>query len=468
MKIGWRSDPMGMRPYQVTAVEATDRGGVIYLRWRAQTARGERNWRHLVPLMEVVDGGVARQVPVVLRTAQGRIIQERVRWAEEQARQQHLELVRASADPAQTVVEPGMAMLTIGETERIVCDARTGLYPRDTAHRRETQRALRFAAEVWGAARPWAVIRRAQLRELWRRRLEMLQAQGKRGGRGAEVTISRILTVAGWLRDEELIPPEAALAPRQWRQTLMDEAGNPEPQRPRYTHEEYQRLLEVAPQADPRLGLLTALGIEYRLGQVLRQRRSDLDLERGAFRVRGRGKKRGTMIRLTPGQLASARQALTTGYLRTLEESGGDYPLFPGGQLQGGRVGPGQATEQHRSADPVTNRGVRAWWAEAERLAGIEHLPGRGWYGARRIAVDLAKQGRISREGLQASGGWSDSSIPDQIYADQAMEYAQEEAMEARAAMRGEPKSKEAPPRKQHVTGTDEDDVDTLSTEGAT
>lgn len=449
MKIGWRSAAIGLAPYQVTAIEVVDRGGVIYLRWRAQTARGERNWRYKVPLMDVVDGGVTCSVPVVLRTAQGRIIQERVRWAEEQARLQFLDVVRSSTGTELPAADGAQAsVITVGETETLVCHPHTGLYPKDTRHRREVQRSLRFAVAVWGASRPWASIQRAQLREIGRRKLELLRERGLRGARAAEVVVSHVLSIASWLRDEGLIPATAALAPRHWKAVLLEEAGAPDVQRPRYTPEEYRALLQVAPQADPRLGLLVELGMEYRLGQVCRQRRSDLvlveeeDAETGAtrvvgrFRVKGRGKKRGAVIMLTPDQVANVQHVLTEGYLRDLEAAGGDYPLFPQGQLAGGRLGHGVATEAQRHAGPVSKDTIRAWWRRAEELAGIEHVPGRGWYGGRRVGVDLAKGEGISGDGLQAWGSWSDASTPNQIYAEEEMRHAQEEAMKVRAKVR--------------------------------
>jgi len=53
--------------------------------------------------------------------------------------------------------------------------------------------------------------------------------------------------------------------------------------------------------------LLLALGAELRLGQVVRARRSDLDLIAETFKVLRRGKKRGTVAHLTVGQLAAKR-----------------------------------------------------------------------------------------------------------------------------------------------------------------
>jgi hypothetical protein len=46
----------------------------------------------------------------------------------------------------------------------------------------------------------------------------------------------------------------------------------------------------------------------------------------------------------------------------------------------------------------------------------------------RRAAVDAAKAAGISREGLQAHGGWSDTQMPDRIYADQEASRARRSA----------------------------------------
>jgi hypothetical protein len=86
----------------------------------------------------------------------------------------------------------------------------------------------------------------------------------------------------------------------------------------------------------------------------------------------------------------------------------------------------------------VGDTAVRKWVKAAERLAGIPEVKGRAWYGARRAGVDLGKKEKISREGLQELGGWTDSQVPDSIYADQERDYAREEAAAVRARFRGE------------------------------
>ena len=88
--------------------------------------------------------------------------------------------------------------------------------------------------------------------------------------------------------------------------------------------------------------------------------------------------------------------------------------------------------------NPIEDTAIRKWFRDAEDEAGVQHVNGRGAYGLRRIAVDAAKELGISREGLQAHGGWIDSQVPDSIYADQEMTYARAEAARIRAKIRGE------------------------------
>jgi hypothetical protein len=61
-----------------------------------------------------------------------------------------------------------------------------------------------------------------------------------------------------------------------------------------------------------------------------------------------------------------------------------NYPLFPTGRFK-----KGLATE--KQLRPVTKDGLRGWFQEYEQRLGIPHVSGRGWYGVRRTASDLAE-----------------------------------------------------------------------------
>ncbi len=412
----------GYAPYTVTAYERVTRKGVVYLRWRIRGAKGP-NWEN-------------ESLGFAVRTARGKLEKEAVAKAVAAARAKHHALVtgRPSAAPA--------GPLTLAQGLVLALDVDAGKYAAKGQHQREVILAVEYAIAKLGADRLWSSIGLNELRVLWRHRMRELGAKGKAGYRGAEVTVVRLLSVAAWLRDEvRRLAPGDCLPPKKWRlemardwRTARGATADYEPARPRHTIAELRRLLAAAAEVDPRFALLVQLGAELRLGQVVRARRSWLDLDRGALVLRSVGKKRAPAVLLTAGQLAAARAALAgDGYLAPLEAAGGDYPLFPSGKLS-----KGQAIERHREAKPVHRRTVGTWWAAAEAAAKIPHQVGRGAYGGRRVSVDEAKARGISREGLMAAGGWTDSQVPDQIYADQDAEYARAEARRVRANVRGE------------------------------
>jgi hypothetical protein len=93
---------------------------------------------------------------------------------------------------------------------------------------------------------------------------------------------------------------------------------------------------------------------------------------------------------------------------------------------------------RHATAAPLGEYAIRKSFREAEQRAGITHQKGRGLYGVRRRPVDAAKELGISREALQELGGWSDSQVPDEIYAAKERDYARDAARDIRAKIRGE------------------------------
>lgn len=413
---------VGDIPHKVTVFENPRRGDRLYLQWR-DTSGTKRNWRY-------------RSLGKTLRTADGKVIKDRERWALEQAKKHQHALVQGL-----TVGERPRQVLRIGGTVALITDPATGLYPKDTMHRREVIRSLTYAAGVWGEHRAWDSIRRADVRALGRKRLAALKAEGHIGVRGALVTVGQVLTVAQWLRDEELIDAAACLPERHWKKKLETEADAPEPDRPRYTLDEMRQLLAVSAAVDPRFHLLLFLGAELRLGQVARALRTDLSTEgdEWTLEVRGRGKKRGTLVVLTETQRAVVASALTTGYLSRLERERADYPLFPAGQLKGARkYGAGMADATNADKGPVSRRPLGYWLTDAEHLAGIEHVPGRLAYGIRRVATDGAIDLEVSADTLKAHGGWADTQIPDRIYRERQSLIAARKAADARSQIRGE------------------------------
>lgn len=418
---------VGLNPHRVTAFEDVKRGGVVTLRWHIGAGATRRR--------------MLRSLGIAVRGARGGLDRDLLTRAIAAADAQYAAL--ASGKVSAAVMAP-TAPLTIAQGWQRAKHPELGKWNKDTAHRRDMDRAMKRAVETWGSACTWEEIDRGQLRKLWRKELARLRAKGHGGVRGAQLLLDLVLAVAEWLRDEQLIAPTAALRWRNLDAEFMADAGDHTPSRPRYTVEEYRKLFAAAWQADERYGLLYDLGAEGRLGQVARAMRSHLDTETGRLRVIGRGKKQGTVIVCTAAQKANVARVLETGYLAGLEaayQAGtiADYPLFPGGHFARDKdTGHLVSRAAYATRAPVDRTAWRKWHERAEALAEIPHVEGRGPYGSRRAGVDAAKALQISREGLQSWGGWADSQMPDAIYADQEQEYARDEASEVRAKARGE------------------------------
>lgn len=298
-------------------------------------------------------------------------------------------------------------------------------------------------------------IGRSDLTKLGRRRLADLIKRGHVGIRGSEITLQRVISVANWLRDEGQIPFTACIPKKHWREDLRKDWSAltnsnriPLPAQPRYTSEESRKLHIAAKKVDPRMALLLGLAAEYRLGQALRSLRTDLELTGtpdapwGMFTIHGAGKKFGEVVYLTAGQRELVDEALS-GYLSDLEADFNagkiqDYVLFPKSRLIGRKTG---VMHLGKNVDPrvsVTRDWIEKAFARVEIAAGIEHLPGRGPYGMRRINVDDALDHGISDRGLKASGGWKSTVIPTTIYAERENRAGRREAAEKRAQTRGE------------------------------
>ncbi len=432
MKPGDRwSYTVGMLPHRVLSYEDPARKGIVYLRWRVAG-----DWRR-------------RSLGFTVRGPKGTLDKVNEKRARQAADEQYARLLSGGPVPKAPAHE-----LTIAEGWELAKHPDTGKWADDTPHRREMDRAFERAKSTWGARTPWNSIDRGEIRKLWRAEFRRARADGHEGVRSTEVVVARVMAVANWLRDEQKIAPTACLPWKAMKEEMRVDfskatKGRHEVKRLRYSPDEYRAMLAAAPKVDPRWALLLSLGAEYRLGQVKRVRRSDVDRETGRVTVRGAGKKRGVVIVLTKGQRAELDAALGPGgYLHGLEVARqrgkvADYPLFLGRRLPVTAEGQIVTRAEHADREELDNTQMRAWLKATEQKARVDgkpiaHVVGRGWYGLRRAAVDAAKAAKISREGLQASGGWSDAQIPDSIYAEQQQSYAQEEAAEIRAKIRGE------------------------------
>ena len=424
---------VGTTPHRVVLEERQRKTGrSLVLRWW-DVGRG--NWRTeaLERLMHI-----AINMP---RSRGGALRPAALEWGKTLAEKRALELVAGQYGAPADTSEP----LTISRGWELATDADRGLYPVDDKSRREVARSLATVRGILGD-RIWQTITTADLRALWRTRIRQLVDAGHVGHHGALKVVSHLQTVARWLRSEELIPTTACVVPEGWRnkltadwRKLTEAAGDPVAMRDRHTLEEAVAIMDKARQVDPRYALVLLLGAQARLGQVVRARRSDLDLEARTLVVRGAGKKRGVHVELTDVEYRAVVRELRIGYLRDLEATGEDFPLFPAGRLRGDHTG------DEVKAPEMTNGSLRGetlvhWLHEAEALAKVDHVQGRSNYGLRRVLLDAALEdgNQLDREALQEFGGWSDSQMPDRVYRSKKREKARKRARDARARIRGE------------------------------
>lgn len=349
--------------------------------------------------------------------------------------------------------------LTLAEGFAKALDLTAGKYPTKTRRYEEVDRARKKLERVLGKQRLWTAIKPGDVRRIWRKLAADFKASGSDeptcGPRQAEVTIDALYSVATWLREEELIPSDALLPMSKWRAKLKDEwqklTGKAvEPKRLRYTEEEFGRLVTAChhPDVDPRFALAFDLGGEQRLGQVLRCWRSHLDVKPvvtsaladaepgrlGQLIVQGNGHKAAAPVMLTPDQRRAVDAALA-GYLsdyESLYRAGeiADYPLFPANRFRKGKA------KVSASPQPLTRDAALKMFRELERVAGVETVKGRGWYGYRRAATDLAEDVEQDERVLNSITGHRDSTTRRLVYQDRERPEVLNKAAETRARLR--------------------------------
>ncbi len=151
--------------------------------------------------------------------------------------------------------------------------------------------------------------------------------------------------------------------------------------------DEYQALLKVSRKMDWRFHVALVLAHEtgHRIGAIRKLRWTDIELDAGMIRWRAEYEKTG--YEHTTPVTAEALAALADA--RKMKVGGGDAPVLP--------------TPGNPSACLGSSR-ARSWWAKAQRLAGLEPKPGRGWHSLRRkFATDLMDQ---PLKVLCELGGW--------------------------------------------------------------
>jgi len=181
--------------------------------------------------------------------------------------------------------------------------------------------------------------------------------------------------------------------------------------------EEYRALLEVSGQLDWRFRVALVLAHEtgHRIGAICQLRWTDISFEGGTILWRAEHDKSGHE-HVTP---------VTAEALEVLEEAWRKNP------------GPGEAPVMPAPKSPSKCMGsalAQGWWVRAERLAGLERKPGRGWHSLRRkFASDLMDQ---PLKVLCELGGWKTAKTVLQCY-QKADEGQLRKALEARRRSRG-------------------------------
>ena len=163
------------------------------------------------------------------------------------------------------------------------------------------------------------------------------------------------------------------------------------------SEEEYQAMLGVSRRVDWRFHVAFVLAHEtgHRIGAIRNLRWGDIDFEGREVRWRAEHEKTG-YEHVTP---------MTDRAVAVLEEARDANP------------GSGEALVLPAPRDPsasISRGRAVTWWHKAERLAGLEHVRGRGWHSLRRkFASDLMD---LPLKVLCELGGWKEAQTVLRCY----------------------------------------------------
>ncbi len=169
------------------------------------------------------------------------------------------------------------------------------------------------------------------------------------------------------------------------------------PNRVVLAEEEYRALLKVSSRVDWRFQVALVLAHEtgHRIGAIRQLRWTDIDFEGGTVLWRAEHDKSGHE-HLTP---ATVEALDVLGEARRRNPGLGEAPVMPAPRNPSKCIG---------------SRLAQVWWGRAEKLAGLEPKPGRGWHSLRRkFASDLMDQ---PLKVLCELGGWKTAKTVLQCY----------------------------------------------------
>lgn len=462
----------GLKPFVVFAYERHERSGQVFVRWtnfaKPDIRRPGEHKRDAVGL------GIG------VRDDEGKLDDKLVRAAEVAVQLFQSRLVtgvkpQAPADvpAAPAIARPSAETLTLKEGFALALDKTRGKYASIDTRRYDDM--VRWESRLFGLkpgtralinpSLPWAALQLRDVRALWRIMADaFIRTEGREFGlRVAEQIVDALFSVSSWLREESRIAPDASRPPDGWRKKLREEwaqrTGDPlhRPHRPRHSVDEFRRIFAALndPRVDPRIRLAIEIAAECRTGQVLRCTRRMLTLtdalpseyeklpagSLGQIVIPGAGKKHGETVVLTPEQRRAVDDALA-GYLVNYEtawhaEEVDDYFLFPGKAMRmlddSGRR---WARRVRVGVNALTRDGARVLFLRLEAIAKVGHVQGRGWYGLRRQAADMAETATNDDRVKDRLGGWQDSETRKSIYQDRETDELRAHAASVRRKLR--------------------------------
>ncbi len=244
--------------------------------------------------------------------------------------------------------------------------------------------------------RPETLSQRDWDRFIRERRAGRIGPSGKPvSNRTIELDLKFLLAVLNWAkksRDEE---GRLLLDSNPLRGLRTPKEKNPT--RVVLSEEEYQAMLGISRRVDWRFHVAFVLAHEtgHRIGAIRNLRWGDIDFEGREVRWRAEHEKTG-YEHVTP---------MTDQAVAVMEEARDANP------------GSGEALVLPAPRDPsasISRGRAVAWWHKAERLAGLEHVRGRGWHSLRRkFASDLMD---LPLKVLCELGGWKEAQTVLRCY----------------------------------------------------
>ena len=407
----FREIPFGPRGHIVTAYER-GRSGKAYLRY---TWGGKIKKVALGVNIYTVDGQIDPNALATINNAQRQAVAALL------AGEDPLQ-TRTAARQGEDRADPGNSKLTLERAFELYLGEGGPVNDVSREQRRRYERTRRHAVRFFGG-KLVSTLTVADLEAFATSRRRQIAEHGRRpssgGVRQAEIEVVCLLAVFRWLATSygatEVTLTRAPALLERLRSIRA-------PDQPRFSDEEVEAIEGVVAKADPRLGLLLTIQGAQRAGQLLRARRSAVTIRpsegnlRAVLQIAGSKKKKGGRHFLTPSASLYLGAVLQSGYLSELEKTfaatGQDYYLFPGGignLPPGGVVGAGE----HRAWDRTVALNS---FKELEQLAGVKHVPKRGFHGFRRRAVDILVAMGASFAEIQAAGSWTTSQIPLEVY----------------------------------------------------